>query len=352
MLKNLLIMLKMLLFVFHLPRKNTFLIAELNTCHGELLPSWIKFLKDSGKQFEIIVNKEVYNELQPFDKCFENVRIFPFFFRFYKFLFSPLILKRYQKVIFNSEYIYPAADSICNLLEQFNEDRKKFLLVTHNMKMPLSCPAERIGLWKRDIENFTPIYFQYFGEIDLHPISTELKHFVIVGGDNPECRTIQLLYPVLSAMPQHFRSQIKITVIGQNKPQIPEALSDIFDLRGRCSYQELFQTILSCHAILMLLDPENNDHLRYCSGVVSGNINLSYGFHCPVIIESKFARCYDISNENGFVYEGNDKLFDAIMRAMTISPGEHYAVRKALNTMANEKYAESLNSLQHLFSDR
>ena len=220
------------------------------------------------------------------------------------------------------------------------------------MKAPISCIADRIGLWKRDIENFTPIYFQYFGKIDLQPKFSEIKHFVIVGGNNPECRTIQLLYPVLSAMPHTFRSQIKITVIGQNKPQIPEALCDIFDLRGRCSYQELFQTIRSCHAIMMLLDPENSDHLRYCSGVVSGNINLSYGFRSPVIIESKFARCYDISNENGFVYSGNNKLFEAIMRAMTISPEEHYAMRKALDSMANEKYTESLNSLQHLFEDR
>ena len=85
-------MLKMFLFIFHLPKKDTFLIAELNTCHGELLPSWIKFLKDSGQQFEIIVNKEVYKELQPFDKYFENVGFFLSFSVFTSFFFLLLSL--------------------------------------------------------------------------------------------------------------------------------------------------------------------------------------------------------------------------------------------------------------------
>ena len=219
------------------------------------------------------------------------------------------------------------------------------------MKAPVSHRSGRISLWKRNFENFTPLYFQYFGQIDLQRENFNLKQFVIVGGDNPACRTIQLLYPVLSAMPQHFRSRIKITVVGFKIPQIPESLRDIFDLKGRCSYQELYEILRGGHAILMLLDPANSDHLRYCSNVVSGNINLSYGFRRPVVIEKNFADCYGISDENGFIYEGNNKLFEAITRAMTISSEDYYAMRKALESEANKKYTESLNGLQNLFSD-
>lgn len=348
MIKNLFIVFKMLTFLLHRPSPATVLVAELNPCHGELLHSWIKYCSECGIKLEIVVNKEVYNELQPFDESLKTVKIWPIFYRFYKLIFSPAILCRYKKIIFNSEYIYPASASVFCLLKHLKAEQHKILTVTHNMNEPMCCPAERIGLWERYIQGFTPIAFQYFDKVTLQSEEHSVKQFVIVGGDNPDCRNIKLLYPVLSALSPNKLKQVKITVIGFSKPEVPEHLKNVFELKGRCSYQELYQTLRSCYAVLMLLDPENKAHLRYCSGVVSGNINLSFGFRRPVIIESTFARYYDATDKNSFIYKGNRELHQAIDRALEISPADYISMRKVLDDDARRKYDQSLNILKKL----
>ena len=338
----------MFTFLLHRPSSETILVAELNTCHGELLHSWIKYLSECGIQLEIIVNKEIFKELQPFDKSLKSVKIWPFFYAFHKWIFSPANIRKYKKVIFNSEYIYSASQSVFSLLDYLKPEQHKIIAVTHNMSDPLCCPAERIGLWDRHIKGFTPVKFQYFDEITIQPEENLVKQFVIVGGDNPTSRNIKLLYSALSALQPEKLKQINITLIGFAKPELPEHLKGVFDLKGRCSYQELYKTLRSSYAMLLLLDPENKDHLRYCNGVVSGNINLSFGFRCPAIIESEFANCFDVTDKNGFVYKGNGELLQAIERALEMKPSDYYAMRKALDNDAKIKYEQSLKNLKQL----
>lgn len=348
MIKNLCIAFRMIAFLLHRHSADTVLLAELNPCHGELLHSWIKYLAESGQRCEIIVNKEIYNELQPFDEELKSVDIYPFFYRFYKIIFSAAILSKYKKIIFNSEYIYPAGKSVFRLMEHLEAEKKRVIVVTHDMSESLCCSADRIGLWERELKEFTPVFFQYYGEADMQAEKGRIKQFVIVGGDNPSCRNMKLLYPVLSAMAPEKRKMIKIVVAGFKIPEIPEELRDVFDLRGRCSYQELYQILRNSHAVLVLLDPENPEHLRYCSGVVSGNINLSFGFRCPMVIESQFAACYGISDQNGFVHKGNDELAIAIEKVLTISAADYQIMREAIDKAAIIKYSESLEKVKML----
>lgn len=351
MLNKLSIILKMLKFTFFIPSGDTVLLAELNPCHGELLYTWVKMLKDCHKEIVLVINKEVYNELLPLDPIFADTKIYPFFFRFWKFIFSKHIINRYQKVIFNSEYIYPAESSICRMLPYFKEKQKNILVVTHDMRQILVPEAQKIGLWSHDVKNFTPVYFQYFPLLAPEKKVNVIKNFIIVGGDNPSCRNFKILYNALQSVPQHILEQIRITVIGFNIPEIPEPLRKFFALPGRCSFLKLFQTIQGSDAILMLLDPENKEHLRYYSGVVSGNINLSFGFHCPMVIEKDFANFYGISENNGFVYTGNDSLAQTLTAIATMSADDYDKIRTSLAEEAEKKYTAGLDNLKKLLSN-
>lgn len=348
MLNKLAIILKMLKFMFFIPSGNTILLAELNPCHGELLYTWVKMLKECRKEVVLLINKEVYNELLPLDLLFADVKIYPFFFRFWKFILSKHIICRYQKIIFNSEYIYPAESSICQILPCFKEKQKDILAVTHDMRHIFVAEAQKIGLWPHDVKNFTPIYFQYFPPQVSEKKTDSIKQLVVIGGDNPSCRNMKILYHALQNISPDILKKIKITVIGFKIPEIPEHLKNFFILPGRCSFQQLFKTLQVSDAILMLLDPENPEHLRYCSGIVSGNINLSFGFHCPMVIEKVFADYYGISEKNGFVYDGNDSLAQILTTLSGMSADDYDKIRTSLAGEAEKKYVDGLDNLKKL----
>ena len=54
MLNRLSIILKMLKFTFFIPSGDTVLLAELNPCHGELLYTWVKMLKDCHIKYSMV----------------------------------------------------------------------------------------------------------------------------------------------------------------------------------------------------------------------------------------------------------------------------------------------------------
>ena len=237
------------------------------------------------------------------------------------------------------------------MLRNYPKQRHKIIIVAHDMRKNGSYPADRIGLWEYDVKNFTPVYFQYYGNAEIQAFSDGMKRLLVVGGANPECRNMELLYPVLYALPEELRKKIRITVIGFKIPKVPEDLKMLFELKGRCSYPVLYDEVRRSHAVLMLLSPENPNHLRYKAGIVSGNVNLSFGFCCPMVIEEQFAHFYGVSCENSFIYQGDGQLVRAVEECLMM-PREKYCRMKAcLAAAAQRKYAESVVNLQRLLQD-
>ena len=88
------------------------------------------------------------------------------------------------------------------------------------------------------------------------------------------------------------------------------------------------------------------DFERYSD--TGAGVNLSFGFHCPMVIEKVFANYYGISEKNGFVYDGNDALAQILTTFVEMPADNYRKIRAALAEDAENKYITGLNNLKKL----
>ena len=140
-----------------------------------------------------------------------------------------------------------------------------------------------------------------------------------------------------------------VTVIGwsANEDMIPKDIRPCFDFKGRVSYKEMYSLVEKSDYILMLLDDNCIGHKQYKEDIVSGNVQLSYGFKKPVLIAEEFAELYKFNKKNSLVYSDND-LFSSMVTALKMTPNEYSGMQKELENTVKEVYEKSLKNLKKL----
>ena len=90
---------------------------------------------------------------------------------------------------------------------------------------------------------------------------------------------------------------------------IPQNLINNFLFNYKVYYFELYKDVESSDYIILLFNSKRKFYNKYKHFIVTGNIQLIYGFFKPAIIHNGFSNFYYLNNENSLIYN-NLNLYD------------------------------------------
>jgi glycosyltransferase involved in cell wall biosynthesis len=344
-------------------RPHSILVAEVNDCHGEVIPGYVKYLLDLGyDNVDVLMIPELYkyNPLCRFRDDRINILVLPLALLTDFFALSERINK-YDTILFTSQVIYKPLSNevtpetrIFDYFPALNEYRDKIVAVEHHIEY-LDADLLKLGkvITLADFnaagERAISVNPHYFGEIKVTPKSSGIANFIVVGAIESYRRNTELLIQAILKLHEHDPGQFKITVIGRgNIGDIPYEIQQYFDIRGRVGFEEMFSAMEEADFFLCLLDPTNPEHDRYISAGTSGAFQLIYGFAKPCLIAEKFAEMHGFTNENSLVYRSNDDLAGTMRRAIQMRAETYEDTQKALTRMTDGIYRRSLETMKKI----
>lgn len=335
-------------FIKSSPRENSVLILEFNDWHHECIPGYAKYFLDLGFNVDVLLLKGSEDCLCLFENC-GKINI-------YNFSFDEVvenknniskIMDKYKYIFLNSAEIY---DKKLKKYLDFIVD-KKSIIVTHSTNTIKRSKIKNIKnrivtLGKFNVGNYVNPH--YFGNIDMHH-KNKKTNFIAVGNMYKECRNYDILIESVRNLKNKNKDFI-VTLLGRGSTlNIPEDIKNYFNFLGRLSYKDMYEQVKNADFILMLLDPKNQSHLIYKTSKVSGNVQLSYGFTTPVIINKDFADFYGFNDKNSIIYEEN--LTNAMNEAINKTEEEYNDICYNLKTLSNSIFLESINNLKSIIEN-
>ena len=142
----------------------------------------------------------------------------------------------------------------------------------------------------------------------------------------------------------------EIFITGWNKfiklNQIPNNLKDVFQIKYKVSYNELYQLVKSCDYIIISFDTSKNFTLRYRTTKSTGSIQLSYGFLKPSIIDEKYSYVYNLNEKNSLLYENYSYLYNAMEKAILLGNEDYKILESNLYITTKQIFEYSLNNIR------
>lgn len=335
--------------------KNTILLIEANTCHGEVLPAYANYLLELGFNVDLMLTPQ-QAKLNPLARI-KNSRIYPVVLP--RSLIAKLMenddkLGKYHTIFFTSQIIYAKINGRepVTIFDNFPNLKKyihKLVAVEHQFEIKndlLASLNKSIVLadYLRDSAMVNP---HYFGEIKINP-KNEKTIFISVGATRSERRNAKLLVDAVGKLHEEKISNFQIIIIGRSRLGIPRKLKQYFSFRGFVDYPKMYETIEMSDFFISLLDPENLDHDHYITTRTSGSFQLVYGFRKPTIIAEKFARKHKLDCGNSIIYNKNSELADAMKTAIEMSREDYEKMRNILNKHVEDIYLKSLENLKKI----
>ena len=94
----------------------------------------------------------------------------------------------------------------------------------------------------------------------------------------------------------------KIVITGRSRNfdsvNISKNLHKNIQFKYEASYFNLFKAVENCDYIIIPLNPKSKYERKYNESIVTGSMQLSYGFIKPVIINQEFAAFYNLNINN------------------------------------------------------
>ena len=87
--------------------------------------------------------------------------------------------------------------------------------------------------------------------------------------------------------------------------------------------------LLKFYFIILNLYPDNEVDNLFRTFRATGNVQLSYGFYKPVLIEENFVKVYNFSKETAIIHKGHN-ISSAILKAATMSKNEYKGISKKI----------------------
>jgi hypothetical protein len=361
-------------------RPNSVLVVEPNDCHGEVIPSYVRYLVNLGYDADVLMRPEVY-DLKPFCRYEDaRVRCLALPLELQKHFFAlKKSLDRYKRIFFTSHILYQALQLHSGLMYRtltlrdgtvfgrclpifahfpaLRESLDRLVVVEHHFDF-----ADRELLARDKVITLTDfnapgspsigVNPHFFGEVRMTPRSEgNFTNFITVGALKNFRRSCDLLLESVWELHRSRPGAFKITVIGLGElEKIPEEIRPYFDIRGRVDFPALYAEMEASDFFLTLLDPSNIEHDRYLTTGTTGSFQLIYGFAKPCLIHEKFAGKYELTNENSLIYTANAGLAETMRRAMNMGGEEYSSLQSALKETADAIDARSANTFHRIMT--
>lgn len=350
------------LFLKHEIEPKTILIIEINDCHMETIMGYSKYLIELGYNVDIIIRGDAESAFSSINKDFVNIFevgkiAFDKIFKFYDF-------SKYERIIYNSKRVYFKKNDIdgegLDIEEYYNSipsGKNENIYIQHHIdkinefykhnQIVLANPSKKVELNKYVVNP------HYFGEFKLKNFKNKnIVNFISIGELSYRRRNSSLLISIAQNLHNLGVSNFKITIIGRGEiDAINYEIQKYFNILGRVDYQTLFKKLNEADYILPLLDPEIEFHKRYIESGTSGIFQLVYGFNKPCIIHKIFADVYGFDEKNSVVYEDNNKLLEAIQKAICIGNEEYKLIQNNLAKTTKDIKDISVKNLQNILME-
>ena len=326
--------------------KPTVLVVEINSCHGETIPSIYKYFSELNYEVDFLINSNLVSQkVLDCIKC-NKKNVFGISIKNIDKCVQDEVVKKYDYIFFNSYHIYKIF-KVINLSEVVKVDLfdERILKYVHHIEL-------------YDKENNGPQCFiladlpnninakllnpHYFGDVKITQ-KNEITNFIIT----KKKQNLDLLINAIEKLRNKGIDNFKITIIGTLKfGIIPEHLKHYFDIKGFVDYPTMYKEMEKSDFLLTLFEQNNKEHNRYITNGTSGSFQLSYGFCKPCLIQEKFAMVHGFNNENSLVYKNDDDLADYMEKAINLSQNDYQLLQNNLESFAKELDKTSFKNLK------
>lgn len=339
------------------------LIIEPNNFHGEIIPTYAKYLTDLKYDVNIIM-MEKNHDLEPLERC-NNDKIHVSLANYAKlreFLSSYNNLNKYDVIIFTTSKDYKYREetdhmSVFKVFPLLNNPKikNKIIVVEHNFLITshlkeLLNNNQVITLSNLGYEDIVVSNF-YYGNIEITNKNTDKTIFIMVGNLESKRRNWNLLIHSVEELDREGYDNFKIVVVGGGDfGETPQKIRRYFEVMGKLSYPNMYIQIEKSDFILPMLDYKNPEHDRYLTTSQSGSFSLIYGFKKPTIVNKKFSEKYKINEENSIIYEKNKDLTKSMKKAILMNKEEYSKLQNNLGKIAKETEEKSFYNFQKIIN--
>lgn len=343
--------------MFKKKENNSVLVAELNDCHGEVIPGIVKYILDLSYKVDILITNEQKNTgiLELF-KYNGDIRIFAFSRKYLINIIKREDLSKYKFIFITSYYLYYTSDnwpSIKDYIKNIEKKNRKLIIMEHHLDLVNEkfLKKGKITVMHNINESKFPVYINphYFGNIKITDKNKNITKFIIIGSIESSRKNFSLLFEGFNNLIKNGYNNFRIIVIGKGSIYSDIAsLSEYIEIKGRLSYTDMYKELENADFFLPMLDNENPHHERYLKYGVSGSFQLIYGFLKPPVIHEKFAYKYGFNNDNSIIYKKNDNFFEALKTAVNMNAESYIIKQNNLNKYRNDLYNKSLINLKNI----
>lgn len=332
-------------------KNNTILIFEPNKYHHECTPGYSKYFITLGYKVDILMHKLGIDSFHLFNEI-QNIRIFTFnrlkqIKRNFRNFSS--IIKQYDYVLLQSTD--KKKKNLYIQLDLLNLNNSIF--VFHDISyadMSYSSYFDKNRIWTLgNMSEGLQVNPHYFGNINLKNKNEKIRFFMT----STAHRNYKYLIDSAKRLKQeNFHFEIIITGRSKklNSKVIPKSLDNIFIIKHKVSYIELFKDVESSDYIIIPLDPKSKNDIQYKTIKVTGSIQLMYGFLKPVIIHEEFASFYNLNYENSLIYDNSD-LYNVIRKAILMNNKDYQKLQENLVISEKEISQISINNIKKIIRE-
>ena len=341
-------------------KDNTFLVWEpCSKSHSEVVPGYVKYLRDLGYHVSVLVNPEHYKS--------------GLFCRFNDTNISYNYMNRNEiKDFFKRDslenvkgVLVTTGGKLCDKIHiddcyktfSPHTDKSKLYFVFHDAK-----PAVDKGTWNKQLITLRELDYKdakstvinphYFGEVKITPKNDEITNFLTIGAIQAKKKNNELIVSAVKQLYDAGYRNFKVTVVGKGSlKNLPKELRPYFDIKGRLPFDKMYEEIEKADFILTSYEESNPNHVFYRTSGTSGTFQLVYGFAKPCIIKESFAPINKFDNTNAILYKEDQNYFEALKYGIEMNKEDYAIMQNNLKLYSDKLYTESLNNLRGLIND-
>ena len=194
-----------------------------------------------------------------------------------------------------------------------------------------------------NLKNTLYVNPHYYGNINITNKNNKTKFFIISSKE----RNYQDLILAAEKL-KNENLDFEIFVFGKEKTfsqkDISENLTKNFKFKYCARFKELYEAVHNSDYIIINLYPnyKNNDNFR--RNRLTGSSQLSFGFYKPPLIHKNFAKFYNMSSENCFLFD-NSNFYEIMRETILLNDQEYKKKQTNLIKLSNSLYKISLGNI-------
>lgn len=341
----------------------TFILWEPSSkSHAEIVPGYVRYLRDLGFQVLVLMTPAMLSEglfARYQDPGVTYASLSQAEIR--TFIKSADLTKTAGLLVTTAGKLPKTAQGAIDVDAVLGRNRPPlFLLVEHDAREMIDNAVWNSNyITLRDINykgrSSTVVNPHYFGDVaqtyNRAGKQDGQTRFLMVGAARVKRGNHALVYDSALKLLQAGQSSFVIRVVG--KPgsfKIPPELENHVQILGHLTYDRLYDEVENSDFILTSFQKHNKKHEFYYTGGTSGSFQLAYGFGKPVVAQKDIAVLCQLNPENSILYDEDEDMTGAMMRAMTMGEEDYDTMAAAMEGTAAAIYDMSLKNLNMLIN--